>query len=113
MRLTLMSMATTPHRLRLLLATPRDFPYTGGIETHVHEVGRRLAGAGAEVTILTTGLSGQLPPVDESEGMHIRRAHAWPARGEYVPKALTGVSEPTADANPTVATIICRPLMRL
>lgn len=31
--------------LNVLMVTPRYFPYMGGIETHVHEVGRRLAGS--------------------------------------------------------------------
>ena len=50
--------------LRLLLVAASYFPYSGGLETHVHEVGRRFARAGVEVTILTTDISRRLPPVD-------------------------------------------------
>jgi glycosyltransferase involved in cell wall biosynthesis len=77
-----MSPTAQARGLRVLLATPRYFPYTGGTETHVYEVGRRLVGAGADVTVLTADPSGQLPPVEESEGMHIRRVRAWPATGD-------------------------------
>ena len=44
-------------QLRLLMVTPRYFPYVGGVETHVYEVARRLADVGVEVTVLTKRLS--------------------------------------------------------
>ncbi len=69
--------------LSVLLVAARYFPYMGGVETHVYEVGRRLARAGVEVTILTTDVSGQLPPIEKSEGMLILRVHAWPANRDY------------------------------
>lgn len=69
--------------LRVLMVAARYLPYMGGLETHVHEVGRRLVRAGVEVTILTTDVSGQLPVVEESEGMFIRRVPAWPANKDY------------------------------
>lgn len=62
---------------RLLQVTPHYFPSTGGTQTHVHEVGRRLARMGVQVTILTTDISGLLPEAEESEGMHIRRVRTW------------------------------------
>src|SRR5690348_8742597 len=36
---------------RVLLVAARYFPYMGGMETHVYEVGQRLARAGISVTI--------------------------------------------------------------
>ena len=36
------------------MVTPRYFPYMGGVETHVHEVGGRLCRLGVDVTLLTT-----------------------------------------------------------
>ena len=69
--------------LRVLLVAARYFPYMGGLETHVYEVGRRLAHAGVEITILTTDVSGRLPTVEEAEGMQIRRVRAWPANKDY------------------------------
>ncbi len=69
--------------LRILLVATRYFPYMGGLETHVYEVGRRLAHAGVEVTVLTTDLSGKLPTEETSEGMQIIRVRAWPRERDY------------------------------
>ena len=76
-------MPTKPGSLRVLLVAASYLPYVGGLETHVYEVGRRLARAGIDTTILTTDVSGRLPKVEESEGMHIRRVRAWPANKDY------------------------------
>ena len=69
--------------LRVLLVAARYIPYVGGLETHVYEVGRRLADAGVEVTVLTTDVSGALPASEEYEGKQIRRVRAWPANRDY------------------------------
>lgn len=76
-------MPTKPGSLRVLLVAASYLPYVGGLETHVYEVGRRLARAGIDTTILTTDVSGRLPKVEESEGMHIRRVRAWPTNRDY------------------------------
>lgn len=68
---------------RVLLVTARYFPYMGGVETHVYEVGRRLAQAGASVTVLTTDPSGALPPRETVEGIEVLRVRAYPARRDY------------------------------
>lgn len=68
------------------MVTPRYFPLMGGIETHVHEVGRRLAQAGIKLTLLTTrppGLAFPLPRETDVEGMHIIRVKAWPSQRDY------------------------------
>jgi glycosyltransferase involved in cell wall biosynthesis len=77
------SQPAKPGPLRVLFVAARYIPYVGGLETHVYEVGRRLAGAGVEVTVLTTDVSGALPTVEEFEGKHIRRVRAWPANRDY------------------------------
>jgi glycosyltransferase involved in cell wall biosynthesis len=74
--------------LRLLMVAARYFPYMGGIETHIHEVGKRLVRDGVEVTVLTTmppsnTLSASLPKHDIVEGMHIIRVKAWPPQRDY------------------------------
>src|SRR5947209_13650621 len=72
--------------LNVLMVTPRYFPYMGGTETHVHEVGRRLVRNGVNVTLLTTvpqGLTTPLPKEDEVEGMRIIRVQAWPPQRDY------------------------------
>src|SRR5438132_13137529 len=76
-------MPTEPSPLRVLLVAARYLPSMGGVETHIYEVGRRLAQAGVEVTVLTTDVSGRLPAVEESEGIRIRRVRAWPANKDY------------------------------
>ncbi len=55
----------------------------GGIETHVYEVGKRLAAAGVAVTVLTTNPGGRLPAREEIDRVQIRRARAWPANRDY------------------------------
>jgi glycosyltransferase involved in cell wall biosynthesis len=65
------------------MVTPRYFPDMGGVETHVAEVSRRLARAGADVTILTTDRTGRLPASEQIDGVSIRRARAWPAQRDY------------------------------
>ncbi len=69
--------------MRLLIVTPRFFPYTGGVESHVYEVSRRLAALGTHVTVLTTDATGHLPACEQREGVEIRRVRAWPAQRDY------------------------------
>jgi glycosyltransferase involved in cell wall biosynthesis len=88
-----------PTPLRVLLATARYFPYTGGTETHVYEVARRLARRKVQVTVLTTDPSGQLATEEEIEGVYVRRVHAWPAKGDYyfAPDVYRIIAEGTWD----------------
>ncbi|GCF10149.1 glycosyltransferase family 4 protein [Dictyobacter arantiisoli] len=66
--------------LNILMTTPRYFPDTGGTEMHVHEVGRRLAQRGMNVTLLTTfphHYTAPVPVEEEVEGMKVIRVQAW------------------------------------
>jgi glycosyltransferase involved in cell wall biosynthesis len=45
----------------------------GGIETHVSEIGRRIAARGFDVTVLTVDPPGTLPPVEDHDGGRILR----------------------------------------
>lgn len=49
----------------MLFVTPRYAPFVGGIETHVSEVGRRLAAHGFEITVLTVDPLRTLPPEED------------------------------------------------
>jgi len=69
--------------LRLLMVTPRYFPYMGGVETHVYEVARRLVRTSVDVTVLTTDPEGQLPITEQSHGIRIERVRAWPSQRDY------------------------------
>ncbi len=86
--------------LRILMVAPSFPPYRGGVETHVHEVGRRLAeDPGFEVDVLTTDLSRELPPVDLVDGMHVTRVPAWPRDGDlyWAPRVASEVGRSGAD----------------
>jgi glycosyltransferase involved in cell wall biosynthesis len=72
------------HRpLRVLMATPRFLPETGGVETHVYETSRRLAAAGVEVTVLSTDAGGGLARRETIEGVQIVRVRAHPRHSDY------------------------------
>lgn len=65
------------------MVTARALPLMGGIETHVHEVSRRLAERGAHVTVLTTDTSGELPAHETNSGYTIRRWPSYPRSRDY------------------------------
>lgn len=77
------AVSTYKGALRLLFVTPRYFPYVGGVQNHVYQVGRRLAGSGVDVTVLTTNPDSELPAEENVEGVQIRRVPAWPANHDY------------------------------
>ncbi len=64
------------------MATPRFFPETGGVETHVYQVSRRLAARGESVTVLTTDRSRRLPADETMDGIRIQRLPAWPQNND-------------------------------
>ncbi len=69
--------------LRVAMVAARAQPFTGGIETHVHEVARRLAASGVDVTVLTTDISGDLPAEVRESGYLVRRWAAHPRSRDY------------------------------
>ncbi|HMJ35918.1 MAG TPA: glycosyltransferase family 4 protein [Baekduia sp.] len=74
---------------QVLTVTPRFYPHAGGVETHVFEVGRRVAAAGARMTVLTTDVSRALAPREELEGIEIVRVPAYPrSKDWYVAPAI-------------------------
>ena len=78
--------------LRVLMVTPRYFPFMGGVETHVYEVGRRLAAAGVDLCVLTTDPASELPAHEMVEGMHIWRVPAYPPKLDlYIAPAIVRV----------------------
>lgn len=70
-------------QLRVLLVTPRFQPFTGGVETHVREIARRLRERGVEPTVLTTDPSGTLPPVEDMTSFTVLRVRAYPKHADY------------------------------
>ncbi len=74
----------------------RYVPFIGGIETHVHEVARRLAADGGfAVTVLTTDRTRHLPRLESANGLTVVRVPAWPARRDYycAPQVFTVASQ--------------------
>jgi glycosyltransferase involved in cell wall biosynthesis len=83
--------------LRVLIVCTRYFPDIGGAETHVYEVLKRLSKLpGLEFTILTTDLSGKLPPYDVVNGVTVLRVPAWPRNRDYyfAPRITAIVGQP-------------------
>jgi glycosyltransferase involved in cell wall biosynthesis len=66
--------------MRILMVAARCHPFMGGIETHIQEVGPRLAARGYTVDVLTTDPSGEWPAEEDIRGMHVRRVSAWPKK---------------------------------
>lgn len=72
-------------RVRVLQVVTRFPPDMGGLETHVSEISRRLAGRDdLEVTVLATDRHGTLPLHEVTpEGVTVHRRRAWPASREF------------------------------
>ena len=68
--------------MRVAMVTARFRPLLGGVETHVAEIARRLASA-AEITVLTTDPSGELPAEEAADGVVVRRFAAFPRGRDY------------------------------
>jgi glycosyltransferase involved in cell wall biosynthesis len=64
---------------RVLMVAHRFPPHTGGVESHVYELARRVAAEpGFQVEVLTTDLDGTLPPREVVDGVRVSRVAAWP-----------------------------------
>jgi glycosyltransferase involved in cell wall biosynthesis len=83
--------------MRVLIVTTRYFPDLGGIETHVYETMRRLPRiANMEFTILTTDITGRLPPRESVNGVEVIRVPAWPKGNDlyFSPEIYRTVNQP-------------------
>lgn len=92
----------TPGRrpFRILMVAHRFPPYTGGVETHVSELSRRVAAdPGFEVEVLTTDPDQEQPPHEVVDGVTVSRVPAWPRGSDlYVsPDIYRRVRRTTAD----------------
>ena len=74
---------TNEKRIHIAMATPRYFPFTGGVENHVFQVASRLVQRGMDVTVLTTDPKGKWPASEMQNGIEIRRVRAWPHNRDY------------------------------
>jgi glycosyltransferase involved in cell wall biosynthesis len=69
--------------LRVAQITPRFYPYVGGVERHVQQIGLGLAARGVQIDVYTTDPSGRLPRVDVIDGIVVRRFPAWAPNSAY------------------------------
>jgi glycosyltransferase involved in cell wall biosynthesis len=69
--------------LRILFATARYLPERGGTEIHTHEVAKRLAAGGADVTVLSTAAGGPFPRESHDGAVRVLRVRAWPPNRDY------------------------------
>jgi glycosyltransferase involved in cell wall biosynthesis len=76
--------AASTRPLRVVMVCARYLPDTGGVETHVYEVARRLCELeGLDVTVLTTDRTRRLPRREVVEGITVLRVPAWPRGRDY------------------------------
>jgi glycogen synthase len=85
--------------VRIMMVTARYRPFIGGIETHIHEVGTRMADLGHRVTVLTTDPSGDLPTQENIGGIRVVRVKAWPKHSDYyfAPRIYMEISQVDCD----------------
>jgi glycosyltransferase involved in cell wall biosynthesis len=70
--------------VRVLMVAARYLPDVGGIETHVHEVARRLSATGVfDITVLATDRTRSLPPLEDRDSVSVIRVPAWPRGKDY------------------------------
>lgn len=70
-------------QISVLQVTPRYYPESGGIETHVYEVSRRMRQLGVNTTVLTTDRSRVLPAVEQMAGFRVERVPGYPRNHDY------------------------------
>ena len=76
------------------MVTPRYHPYLGGLETHVKAIAERLVQAGVEVDVFTTDPGRRLFPLEQVNGVTVRRFPSWAPHDAYYvsPWQLVGLA---------------------
>jgi glycosyltransferase involved in cell wall biosynthesis len=70
--------------IRILMVTARFLPDLGGVETHTHEVSRRIAKHNDfNVTVLTTDPAGTRPVREQFDGFTVLRCRSYPRHRDY------------------------------
>jgi len=72
-----------PSRLRVAMVCPRFAPSTGGTETHVAELSKRLVDRDIDVEILTTDLDGALAAEGVAGRVPVHRRRVRPLGGDH------------------------------
>jgi glycosyltransferase involved in cell wall biosynthesis len=69
--------------LRVVMVTASYLPEHGGTAIHTHEVARRLAGMGVDMTVLSTSLEGPFLRDSHDGPVRVVRVRAWPPGRDY------------------------------
>ncbi len=69
--------------MEIVQVCPLFYPYTGGVETHVKEISKRLSALGVNVKVYTTDPSGQLPRKEVIEGIEVFRFRSFSPKHVY------------------------------
>jgi glycosyltransferase involved in cell wall biosynthesis len=85
--------------VRVLQVTPRYPPRTGGVETHVSELSRRLADRGHDVTVLTADAGPDVDRRERRDGVTVHRHRGFAPGGAFhvAPGILPAVRGSRAD----------------
>ena len=69
--------------MRIAYVTPRYAPNVGGVETHVKELGERLAERGHEISVITADYTTDLPEIEEINQVTVNRLDGFSPGGAY------------------------------
>ncbi|UPW00322.1 glycosyltransferase family 4 protein [Halorussus gelatinilyticus] len=86
--------------MKILQVAPRYAPHTGGVETHVAEISRRLVALGHDVTVFTADAEADLPRRETREGVRVRRFRGFAPGGAF--HVAPGVAPAVRRADPDV-----------
>lgn len=85
--------------MEILQVAPRYPPRTGGVETHVAEISRRLVEKGHEVTVFTADAGDGVPRRETRNGVSVRRFRGFAPGGAFhvAPAIAVAVHRATPD----------------
>lgn len=79
-------------RGKVLIVSPRYFPFSGGVQNHTYQIARRMTERGLDVTVLTSNPNGDLPASEGLDGVSVARVPALPrGRDYYFAPAMYGI----------------------
>lgn len=85
--------------MKIVQVTPRYPPHTGGVETHVKEIGEQLIERGHEVIVLTADASADVVNEEERNGVVVKRHRSFAPGGAFhiAPQIALAVRSENAD----------------
>jgi|AntDeeMinimDraft_5_1070356.scaffolds.fasta_scaffold00184_32 glycosyltransferase involved in cell wall biosynthesis len=85
--------------MRIVLVTHRYPPHTGGVETHVQEIAKRLVDRGHNVIVFSADADEDIPVESSDEGVRVRRFRSLSPGGAFyvAPQMVFAVRRADAD----------------